>query len=74
MYHICRYVTGSWNIYCDTTSSSTGCYDTLQKALSRPFCPTRYNLEEFKKEFGCKPTFSVDSLSDIEHLYPELLI
>lgn len=50
MYHICRYVTGSWNIYCDTTSSSTGCYDTLQKALSRPFCPVRYNLEEFKKK------------------------
>lgn len=74
MYHICRYITDFWNIYCDTTSSSTGCYDTLQKALSSTFCPTRYNLEEFEKEYGCKPILSVDSLSDIERLYPELLI
>ena len=74
MYHICRYVTNHWNIYCDTTSSSTGCYNTLQKALSSSFGHTKYNLKEFEKEYGCKSIFSVDSLSDVERLYPEYLI
>ena len=74
MYHVCYYVPNYWNIYCDTTSSSTGCYDTLQKALSSPFSPTSHNLKEFEKKYGCRSIFSVGSLSDIERLYPELLI
>lgn len=74
MYHVCYYVPNYWNIYCDATSLSTGCYGTLQEALSSSFSPTKYNLKEFEKAYSCKPIFSVDSLSDIEHLYPELLI
>ena len=74
MYHICRYSGNYWNIYNDSPSSSTGCYDDLQKALSEPFCTTRYNLKEFEENYNCKSIFSVDSLSDIERLYPGYLI
>ena len=74
MYHICRYSGNCWNIYNDSPSSSTDCYDDLQKALSEPFRTTRHSLKELEKKYGCKSIFSVDSLSDIERLYPECLI
>lgn len=75
MYHICRYYPSSyWNIYNDSPSSSTGCCDTLEEALITQFSSSRYSLEKFEEEYDCKSILSVDSLSDIERLYPEYLI
>ena len=74
MYHICRYSGNYWNIYNDSPPSSTGCCGTLEKALITQFCSSRYSLEEFEEEYECKSILSADSLSDIERLYPELLI
>lgn len=74
MYHICHYPGGYWNIYNDSPPSSTGCCGTLEEALITQFTSSRYSLEEFEEEYECKSILSVDSLSDIERLYPELLI
>ncbi len=74
MYHICRYSGNYWNIYNDSPPSSTGCCGTLEEVLITQFSSSRYSLEEFEEEYECKSILSVDSLSDIERLYPELLI
>ena len=74
MYHICHYPEGYWNIYNDSPSSSTGCFDSLQLALSHFFDSSTFTLSQFEETYGCKSILSVDSLSDIERLYPELLI
>lgn len=74
MYHICRYSGNYWNIYNDSPPSSTGCCGILEEALITQFSSSRHSLEEFEKEYECKSILSVDSLSDIERLYPELLI
>ena len=74
MHHICRYYGNNWNIYNDSPPSSTGCCGTLEEALITQFSSSRYSLEEFEEEYECRSILSVDSLSDIERLYPELLI
>ena len=65
-----------YNIRNCIDNSTTGCCPSLSEALTANFGINEklLSVEQFEQEYHCTLLFTADSLSDLQHNYPEYFI